>query len=157
MVEGSTMVRHRPLTMPYHRATIILQKGFQYLIVHKRMTPHEMTRARGGSSCSKHKTKLQAYHTLSLYRSSHLQMQYATTLATTERMNVSNTLIVHLPSVTQIACLGVCSVTSLVYHTLNTIGQEPVHIGGNINSRLLFSRSVPSFLIKKCAAHRRIF
>ena len=48
MVEGSTMVRHRPLTMPYHRATMILQIGFQYLIVHKRMTPHEMTRARGG-------------------------------------------------------------------------------------------------------------
>ena len=58
IVEGSTMVRHRPLTMPYHRATIILQKGFQYLIVHKRMTPHEMTRAREGSSCSKHKTLL---------------------------------------------------------------------------------------------------
>ena len=42
MVEGSTMVRHRPLTMPYHRATMILQIRFQYLIVHKRMTPHEI-------------------------------------------------------------------------------------------------------------------
>ena len=63
---GEAFLRKSPLTLHFHHATIILQKGFQYLIVHKRMTPHEITRARGGSSCSKHKTKLQAYHTLPL-------------------------------------------------------------------------------------------
>ena len=56
---GEAFPRKSPLTLPYHRATMILQIGFQYLIVHKRMTPRDYQDSWGTSS-SKQKAKRSA-------------------------------------------------------------------------------------------------